>query len=211
MKKVVIPDPRLGTHSAIYNPGGPGSSLEDKTTFTEPNGGQVIGIENAINSPNTVSWASQVLGDYDSSDRLAVAFRLRDQVTGSTLLTDSSIEANDAIENGFEFVDVPFSVNSTDSYSRDIYELSNPDTGDLFYTSRQKQIREFKRLCYESNGIAFTAHTKKFRGLTAVQQLRSETGMHMTVIDKNEMHDLLDLGWERVGQAFYTVAFENIL
>ena len=210
LKKVILPDPRLGTHSPIYNPGGPGSSSEATAAFTEPNGGQAIQIENAIKSPNTVSWASQVLDDYDSSDLLAVAFRLHDPVTGSTLLTASSIEASDAIENGFKFVDVPFSVNSTDSFSKDIYELVHPQTGDLFYTSKQQQIADFQKLGYENNGSAFTAYPERFRGLTAVHQLRSEIGMHTTVIDKNEMNALIELGWEKAGKAFYATAFDNI-
>ena len=210
LKNVILPDPRLGTHSPIYNPGGPGSSSDRSTTFTEPNGGQVISIENAVKASNTVSWASQNLEDYDSSDLFAVAFRLRDPISGATLLTASSIEASDAIENGFEFADVPFSVNSTDSFSKDVYELSNSQTGDFFYTSKQKVIDEFQALGYLNNGISFKAYPKKFRGLSPVYQLRSESGMHTTVIGKNEKSDLLDLGWEKAGKAFYAVAFDNL-
>ena len=132
LKQVILPDPRLGTHSPIYTPGGPGSGPSIATTFTESNGGQILNIKKAINSPYTVSWASQSLDDYDMSDRFAVAFRLRDKITGSTLLTASSIDANDAIDNGFELVDVPFSVNSRDSFSKDICELSHPQTQDRF-------------------------------------------------------------------------------
>ena len=210
LKNVILPDPRLGTHSPIYNPGGPGSSSDRSTTFTEPNGGQVISIENAVKVSNTVSWASQNLEDYDSSDLFAVAFRLRDPISGATLLTASSIEASDAIENGFEFADVPFSVNSTDSFSKDVYELSNSQTGDLFYTSKQKLIDEFQELGYQNNGTSFKAYPKKFRGLAPVYQLRSETGMHTTVIDANEKAELLDLGWQKAGKAFYAVAFDNL-
>ena len=210
LKNVILPDPRLGTHSPIYNPGGPGSSSDRSTTFTEPNGGQVISIENAVKASNTVSWASQNLEDYDSSDLFAVAFRLRDPISGATLLTASSIEASDAIENGFEFADVPFSVNSTDSFSKDVYELSNSQTGDLFYTSKQKLIDEFQELGYQNNGISFKAYSKKFRGLVPVYQLRSETGMHTTVIDENEKAELLDLGWQKAGKAFYAVPFDNL-
>ena len=132
LKQVILPDPRLGTHSPIYTPGGPGSGPSIATTFTESNGGQILNIKKAINSPYTVSWASQSLDDYDMSDRFAVAFRLRDKITGSTLLTASSIDANDAIDNGFELVDVPFSVNSRDSFSKDICELSHPQIQDRF-------------------------------------------------------------------------------
>ena len=210
LKNVILPDPRLGTHRPIYNPGGPGSSSDRSTTFTEPNGGQVISIENAVKASNTVSWASQNLEDYDSSDLFAVAFRLRDPISGATLLTASSIEATDAIENGFEFTDVPFSVNSTDSFSRDIYELGNSQTGDLFYTSKQKLIDQFQALGYQNNGTSFKAYPKKFRGLSPVYQLRSESGMHTTVIGENEKSDLLDLGWEKAGKAFYAVAFDNL-
>jgi len=210
LKNVILPDPRLGTHSPIYNPGGPGSSSDRSTTFTEPNGGQVISIENAVKASNTVSWASQNLEDYDSSDLFAVAFRLRDPISGATLLTASSIEASDAIEKGFEFADVPFSVNSTDSFSKDIYELSNSQTGDLFYTSKQKLIDQFQALGYQNNGTSFKAYPKKFRGLSPVYQLRSESGMHTTVIGENEKSDLLDLGWEKAGKAFYAVAFDNL-
>ena len=210
LKNVILPDPRLGTHRPIYNPGGPGSSSDRSTTFTEPNGGQVISIENAVKASNTVSWASQNLEDYDSSDLFAVAFRLRDPISGATLLTASSIEASDAIEKGFEFADVPFSVNSTDSFSKDIYELSNSQTGDLFYTSKQKLIDQFQALGYQNNGTSFKAYPKKFRGLSPVYQLRSESGMHTTVIGENEKSDLLDLGWEKAGKAFYAVAFDNL-
>ena len=51
LKEVVLPDPRLNTHSPIYNPGGPGTDLSNQITFTEPNGGQIIAIENAIKNP----------------------------------------------------------------------------------------------------------------------------------------------------------------
>ena len=209
LKQVILPDPRLGTHSPIYTPGGPGSSPAIATTFTEPSGGQVLNIENAINSPYTVSWASQSLDDYDMSDRFAVAFRLRDKITGSTLLTASSIDANDAIENGYEFVDVPFSVNSTDSFSKNIYELSHPQTQDRFYTSRRRHINTYQALGYENNGSIFSAYIKSYRGLTPVHQLRSEAGMHTTTINKDEMNELMDLGWKRVGQPFYAVEFDN--
>jgi hypothetical protein len=210
LKEVVLPDPRLNTHSPIYNPGGPGTDLSNQITFTEPNGGQIIAIENAIKNPNTVSWASQNISDYDSADDFAVAFRLRDLVTGSTLLTASSIEADNAIKDGYNFVDVPFAVNSTDSFSKDVVELINSDTGDLVYASSKKRIKKFLDLGYENNGTVFTSYNKKFRGLDAVYQLRSEVGMHTTTADKDELNDLLDIGWERAGKAFYSVGFDNI-
>ena len=209
LKEVVLPDPRLNTHSPIYNPGGPGTDLSNKATFTEPNGGQIIEIENAIKNPNTVSWASQNMSDYDSADDFAVAFRLRDPVTGSTLLTASSIEADNAIQDGYNFVDVPFAVNSTDSFSKDVVELISSDTGDLVYASRKKRIKKFLNLGYENNGTVFTAYNKKFRGLDAVYQLRSEVGIHTTTADKDELNDLLDSGWEIAGKAFYSVGFDN--
>ena len=200
----------MNTHSPIYNPGGHGTDLRNEITFTEPNGGQIIAIENAIKNPNTVSWASQNISDYDSADDFAVAFRLRDPVTGSTLLTASSIEANNAIQDGYNFVDVPFAVNSTDSFSKDVVELINSDTGDLVYASRKKRIKKFLDLGYENNGNVFTSYNKKFRGLDAVCQLRSEVGMHTTTADKDELNDLLDIGWERASKAFYSVGFDNI-
>ena len=89
-------------------------------------------------------------------------------------------------------------------------ELISSDTGDLVYASRKKRIKKFLDLGYENNGTVVTSYDKKFRGLDAVYQLRSEVGMHTTTADKDELNDLLDIGWERAGKAFYSVGFENI-
>lgn len=34
--------------------------------------------------------------------------------------------------------------------------------------------------------------------------------MHTTTADKDELNDLIDIGWERAGKAFYSVGFDNI-
>ena len=34
--------------------------------------------------------------------------------------------------------------------------------------------------------------------------------MHTTTADKDELNDLLDIGWERASKAFYSVGFDNI-
>ncbi|MDP6851525.1 MAG: hypothetical protein QGH52_02470 [Prochlorococcaceae cyanobacterium ETNP1_MAG_8] len=73
LKEVILPEPQLGTHSPIYNPGGPWTEPLAEYNYTEPSPGQTLAIEFALKDPSTVSWASQDLNDYDNADDLAVA------------------------------------------------------------------------------------------------------------------------------------------
>lgn len=75
LRDVILPDPRLRTHSAICNPGGPGTVPLPQDRYTQPSPGQTMAVEFALRDPATVSWAAQGLSAYDQADDLAVAFR----------------------------------------------------------------------------------------------------------------------------------------
>lgn len=54
----------------------------------------------------------------------------------------------------------------------------------------------------ENNVTTSTSCDKKFRGLDAMYQLRSEAGMHAIAADKDELNDWLDISCESAGKAF---------
>lgn len=212
LQSVILPDPREKTHKPIYNPGGPGTAPLSTFSYTQPSPGQIIDIEKAIKNPNVVSYASQKLSDYDEADGLAAVFRLRDPVTGSMMLTASSAAAASAVRNGeMEFVDVPFSANSNDSFSKPVFELEHPKTGDLAYAIRAGEKKALLQDGYVFNGEVFAAYPKSYHGLDPIWQLQSVEGMHITTAVKSERDDLIADGWSSGEPVFWSVAFDNVI
>lgn len=207
---VVLPDPRLGTHSPIYNPGGPGTAPLPAYRYTQPSPGQTFPVEFALKDPATVSWADQSLASYDSADDLAVAFRLRDPITGEWRVTSSSSDANSWVSAGsWELVDVPFATNANDSYTTDVVELRNARRNDTMYSTNPRQIRRLERAGYTNQGTVFTAYDRPLRGLEPIWQLVSPSGQHLLAGSPEERRHWLGEGWRNTGVAFYSVSFPN--
>ena len=210
LEAVVLPDPRLGTHSPIYNPGGPGTAPLPTYRYTQPSPGQTINVEFALKDPGIVSWADQQLESYDSADDLAVAFRLRDPITGEWRLTSSSSQANNWVNSGeWQLVDVPFAANANDSYVADVVELRNSQRDDSVYTTNPHQISRLEHAGYRNKGTVFSAYAEPLRGLDPVWQLVSPGGQHATTASRQERRHWLEQGWQNDGVAFYSVAFPN--
>ena len=210
LETVVLPDPRLGTHSPIYNPGGPGTAPLPGYRYTQPSPGQTFNVEFALTDPSTVSWADQTLGAYDSADDLAIAFRLRDPITGEWRLTSSSSEANSLVSSGnWQLVNVPFATNPNDSYVADVVELRNSSRNDTVYSADPRQIRRLEKAGYTNEGTVFTAYRKPLQGLDPVWQLESPSGQHAITASREERRHWLGQGWRNDGIAFYSVAFPN--
>lgn len=210
LQDVILPDPRLGTHSPIYNPGGPGTTPNPAYNYTQPSPGQTIAIEAAIDDPITVSWAAQTLASYDSADDLAVAFRLRDPITGEWKVTSSSEEANSLVaSSGWQLVGVPFATNVNDSYVKNVVELRNAKRNDNVYAINPFKIKVLESLGYRQQGTVFTAYDKPLNGLDPVWQLLSPDGHHALTASAAERKDWIAEGWRPNGIAFYSVGFPN--
>jgi hypothetical protein len=210
LENVVLPDPRLGTHSPIYNPGGPGTAPLPTYRYTQPSPGQTIAVEFALKDPATVSWADQSLAAYDGADDLAVAFRLRDPITGEWRVTSSSSQANSWVSSGdWQLVDVPFAANANDSYTADVVELRNRSRDDRAYTADPRQIRALEQAGYTNKGTVFTAYNQPLQGLDPIWQLVSPEGQHLLASSRQERRHWLQQGWSDEGVAFYSVAFPN--
>ncbi len=207
---VVLPDPRLGTHRPIYNPGGPGTAPLPPYQYTQPSPGQTFNVEFALKDPATVSWADQSLASYDSADDLAVAFRLRDPITGEWRLTSSSIQADSWVSSGsWQLVDVPFAANANDSYTADVVELRRGRRYDRVYSANPRQIRRLERSGYTNKGTVFTAYNQPLQGLDPIWQLVSPEGQHVLASSRQDRRHWLEQGWRKEGVAFYSVAFPN--
>lgn len=210
LEAVVLPDPRLDTHSPIYNPGGPGTAPLPAYRYTQPSPGQTLAVEFALKDPATVSWADQDLASYDLADDLAVAFRLRDPITGTWRLTSSSSEANSLVNSGtWDLVDVPFAANANDSYTADVVELRNSSRNDRAYSADPRQIRALERAGYTNKGSVFTAYNQPLQGLEPIWQLVSPEGQHVLAGSRTERRHWLEQGWRHEGVAFYSVVFPN--
>lgn len=212
IQSVVLPDPELGTHRPIYNPGGPGTNPIDGLLYTEPSPGQVIDVEHALKDPGVVSWASQSLDEYDSDDDLSVAFRLHNHKTGEWRLTDSSKRAFKlSSRKKWEFVDVPFAVNPTDSYVSDVFELRHKgNMKDSVYTVDKEEIESLEQIGYVNKGVVFTAYKEPMVGLDPIYQFITPNGNHVLTASSLQAQDWEDAGWTEAGISFYSVGFPNI-
>ncbi len=165
LQSVVLPDPLLGTHSPIYNPGGPGTDPLPDIRYTQPSPGQTIAVALALADPATVSWAAQSLAAYDQADDLAVAFRLRNPSTGEWQLTSSSADAASLVNSGgWQLWDVPFATNANDSYVVNVVQLSNDTLHDTVYTANPSQIAAFEQAGFVNDGSVFTAYDQPLAG-----------------------------------------------
>ena len=210
LEAVVLPDPRLGTHSPIYNPGGPGTAPLPAYRYTQPSPGQTFNVEFALKNPATVSWADQTLASYDLADDLAVAFRLRDPLTGEWRLTSSSSEADRWVKSGdWQLVDVPFAANANDSDVAEVMELRNSSLNDRVYTADPFQILALERAGYSNKGPVFTAYNQPLTGLDPIWQMVSPLGQHVLAGSQDERQHWLKQGWRNDGVAFYSVVFPN--
>ncbi|MFL0736329.1 MAG: hypothetical protein AB8B39_04595 [Prochlorococcus sp.] len=210
LKEVILPKPQLGTHSPIYNPGGPGTEPLAEYNYTEPSPGQTLAIEFALKDPSTVSWASQDLNDYDNADDLAVAFRLQDPITGEWRLTSSSSVAKELVDSeSWALIDVPFATNPDDSYVVDVYELQHAYFNDSLYITDLDQIQLLEKIGYINEGAVFTAYDKPLEGLDPIWQMASKKGQHAVTSSVTQREQWLDQGWEAEGIAFYSVNFPN--
>lgn len=210
IRNVILPDPRLGTHSPIYNPGGPGTVPLPQYRYTQPSPGQTMAVEFALHNPATVSWAAQTLSAYDQADDLAVAFRLRNTGTGEWRLTSSSADAASMVDSGgWVMAGVPFAANANDKYVANVTQLRNASRNDSVYTANPRQIRAFERAGYLNLGTAFTAYDKPLRGLDPAWLMVSRTGKHAVTASPIEKARWMRQGWKPRGIAFHTVRFPN--
>jgi len=210
IRNVVIPDPALGTHSPIYNPGGSGTEPVPGYRYTTPSPGQTIAVEYALHNPATVSWAAQSLSEYDQASDLAVAFRLKNATTREWRLTSSSADAAALVDSGdWALVDVPFAANANDSYVVNVVQLYNEKRNDTVYTANARQIEALECAGYVNQGTAFTAYDQPLRGLDPVWQMVSPRGQHAVTASPWERICWMLKGWRPKGVAFYTVRFPN--
>ena len=210
LRTVVLPDPRLGTHSPIYNPGGPGTAPLPQYRYTQPSPGQSLAVEFALGDPATVSWAAQSLSAYDQADDLAVAFRLRNRATGEWHLTSSSAEATGLVDSGaWTLIDVPFATNANDRFVAQVVKLRHAARADTAYTADPRQIRALERAGYVNQGPVFTAYNAPLTGLDPVWLMVSPRGKHAVSASPIERRQWLQAGWQSRGVAFYTVRFRN--
>jgi hypothetical protein len=157
-----------------------------------------------------VSYAAQNLEAYDRADDLAVAFRLRDPITGEWRLTSSSSQANNLVSSGdWALVDVPFAANANDSYTADVMELRNSSNNDRAYSANPRQIRRLERAGYTNKGSVFTAYNEPLQGLDPIWQVISPEGQHQLASSRAERNHWVEQGWRNEGVAFYSVAFPN--
>lgn len=211
IRNVILPDPRLGTHSPIYNPGGPGTIPLPQYRYTQPSPGQTMAVEFALHNTSTVSWAEQNLAAYDSADGLAVAFRLRNTSTGEWQLTSSSADAASMVNSGvWAMAGVPFAANANDSYVSNVTQLRNANRDDSVYTANSRQIQAFEQAGYTNMGTVFTAYEKPLRGLDPAWLMVSRTGKHAVTASPLEKARWMRNGWKPRGIAFYTVRFPNL-
>ncbi|MFM7674444.1 MAG: hypothetical protein ACKO5F_02400 [Synechococcus sp.] len=171
----------------------------------------MLRIQQALRDPAVVSWAAQSLNAYDLANDLAVAFRLRDPITGEWQLTASSSDASTLVGEGWELVDVPFSANPNDSFVVDVVALRSERRNDTIYTTDPDRVLQGNRGDYENLGTVFTAYDRPFRGLDPVFQLVSRrSGQHLYTALPEERDELLASGaWRAEGIAFHAVAFPN--
>jgi|GEM_PF-575602 len=210
IRNVILPDPRSGTHSPIYNPGGPGTVPLPQYRYTQPSPGQTMAVEFALHDTATVSWADQNLAAYDSADQLAVAFRLRNSATGEWQLTSSSADAGSMVSSGgWVMAGVPFAANANDSYVANVTQLRNAARNDSVYTANPRQIQAFEKAGYTNMGTVFTAYDKPLRGLDPAWLMVSRGGKHAVTASPQEKSRWMRQGWKPVGIAFYTVRFPN--
>lgn len=210
LRSVILPDPRLGTHSPIYNPGGPGTVPLPQYRYTQPSPGQTMPVEFALRDPATVSWAAQSLSAYDQADDLAVAFRLRNRATGEWRLTSSSADAASLVGSGdWTMLDVPFATNANDSSVAQVVQMRNERRADTAYTANARQIRALERAGYVNQGAVFTAYDKPLTGLDPVWLMVSRRGQHAVTASPAERRQWQKEGWVCRGIAFYTVRFMN--
>jgi len=210
LRTVVLPDPRLGTHSPIYNPGGPGTDPLPGYRYSQPSPGQSLAVEFALRDPATVSWAAQSVTAYDQADDLAVAFRLRNHTTGEWRLTSSSAEATALSDSGdWAVIDVPFATNPDDRFVVPVVQLRNAARADTVYTADPRRIRALEKAGYVDEGTVFTAYDTPLRGLDPVWLMVSPSGKHAVSSSPIERRQWLKAGWKSSGIAFYTVRFPN--
>ncbi len=173
----------------------------------------MLRIQQALRDPAVVSWAAQSLESYDLADDLAVAFRLRDPITGEWQLTASSSDASSLVGEGWELVDVPFSANPDDSFVVDVVALRSEQRNDTIYTTDPDRVLQGGLALggYENLGTVFTAYDRPFRGLDPVFQLVSRrSGQHLYTASPEERDALVGSGdWRAEGIAFHAVAFPN--
>ena len=212
IKSVIIPDPRLETHSPLYNPGGPGTDPVTGMLYTQPSPGQTIDVEQALKDPGVVSWAGQELDNYDLDNDLSVAFRLHNHKTGAWRMTDSSKKASRLVaKSRWSHVGVPFAVNPSDSYVVDVFELKNNSAGnkDFLYLTDESQIEGFESVGYVNEGAVFQAYSEAMEGLNPVYQMVSPAGTHALTASEQQQGTWIDQGWLEQGVPFYSVGFPN--
>ena len=166
-----------------------------------------------MKDPGVVSWASQRLKEYDSDDDLSVAFRLHNQKTGAWKLTDSSKKATRiSSRKNWQFVDVPFAINPSDSYVSEVFELQRKGRKkDCIYTMEEEQIESLEEIGYVNKGAAFTAYGEPLEGLDPIYQFITPNGNHVLTGSSAQHQDWRDEGWTEDGISFYTVGFPNIV
>lgn len=200
--------PGVAPYSPIYNPGGPGRTPVEETIYTEPAAPQIFPVTVSLDDLGTVSYAAQSVTDYDAADDLPVLFRFLNPVTGAQFLTDSSIEGQQALANGYIGQGVPTAVNSNDSFTVPVYRFFNPENGDYLYTTSESERSSLQENpgSYEDQGEVFTVYDHPFLGLSPVYRaFNSTTGLHLYTQSEDELNQIIaNDGYVSQGIAWYS-------
>lgn len=175
LNMVVIPTSDESGYSDIYNPGGPGRTPTAGYTYTEPAAAQRFEIDVSLDDLGTVSYADQVIADYDQDDNMPVVFRLFHPELGTHLYTSNSIEADGALDQGYVEEGVPFSNEGGHPDLMVIHRFYSASATDYVFTSDPD---EFTRLSqsgsgFSYDGAAFSGIAEPDAGATAIYRFYS--------------------------------------
>src|SRR5690606_28549953 len=185
LESVELPTEAVPGYNPIYNPGGPGRTPDAGTVYTRPALPQLFPIAQALDAPQTVSYAAQTLESYDLDEDLPVVFHL--QAPGAAdILTSNAQHATALIDDeGYALVQVAFANETARPGVRDVIGYVS-DSGDRLYTldaSEQTQLDADARWTRE--GRAFGAFAESWPGLAPVHRFYDTgTGRHFFTADK---------------------------
>lgn len=209
LTQVEIPTSAEAGYNDIYTPGGPGRTPAAGVTYTKPSSVQSFAIDVSLDSLGTVSYADQLVSDYDQTNGLPVVFRLYNPEIGDHLYTASSTEASSALGAGYVEEGATFSNEAGSTALVDVARFYNQATGDHFYTasSAERDALLAGGSDYVSEGVAFRAYAAQTEGAAAIHRFYADhSGDHFYTPSLAEGNAA---GYQYEGVAWYAAAFEN--
>jgi hypothetical protein len=210
LTQVEIPTSAEAGYNDIYTPGGPGRTPVAGYTYTKPSAAQSFAITTDLNNLGTVSYADQLVSDYDQTDGLPVVFRLLNPGGGDHFYTASSREAAGLVNAGYVEEGVAFSNEAGSTALSDVWRLYNAASGDHFYTAStaERDALLSGGSGYSLEGAAFKAYAAATEGATAIHRYYSQqTGDHLYTTSAAEGNAAS--GYRYEGVAWYSGAFQT--